>query len=120
MPLYTPRRVVLNWYQYDVNFSIGLIESFIGGIEVQAEESITRYERQKQTLIIEEVPEENYARVVETHQGLDDETWDLKGIFCEYFPSLQRRSALLTVCVAISNTNWINYAFSIDPKNHSN
>jgi len=43
------------------------------------------------------VPEEEYARVVEVHQGLDDETWDLEGIFGEYFPSLQRRSALLTI-----------------------
>jgi hypothetical protein len=29
---------------------------------------------------------------------LDDETWDLHGIFSEYFPSLQRRSALITLC----------------------
>jgi hypothetical protein len=31
------------------------------------------------------------------HQGLHNETWDLPKIFREYFPSLQRRSALLTV-----------------------
>ena len=97
MPLYTPRKVVLNWYQYDVSFSVELIESFIEGIEVQAEESIARYEQKKETLVLDEVPEENYARVVEVHQGLDDETWDLQSIFVEYFPSLQRRSALLVV-----------------------
>lgn len=98
MPLYTPKKVVLNWYQYDINFSIGLIESFIEGIEIQSEESITRYEQQKKTLVLEEIPDENYARVVEIHQGLDNETWDLEGIFGEHFPSLQRRSALLTIC----------------------
>lgn len=98
MPLFIPKKVVLNWYQYDVSFSVELIESFVEGIEVQAEESIARYDQKKETLVLDEVPEENYARMLEIHQGLDGETWDLKGIFCEYFPSLQRRSALLTVC----------------------
>jgi len=46
--------------------------------------------------VVENHPHENYARSV--HQGLDDETWDLPTIFREYFPSLQRWSALLTVC----------------------
>ena len=98
MGLYVPRKVVRNWYRYDVSFSIELIESFIDGIEIQADDSINRYKQQKETFVLEEVPEENYAHVVEVHQGLDDESWDLQGIFCEYFPSLQRRSALLTVC----------------------
>ncbi len=97
MPLYAPKKVVLNWYQYDISFSFQLIKSFIDGIENQASDSVTRYENEKETLVFEEVPEENYARVVEIHQGLDDETWDLDGIFKEYFPSLQRRSALLTL-----------------------
>lgn len=98
MALYTPRRVVLNWHKYDVSFSIELIESFIEGVEVQVDDSIKRYDQQKETLLVEQVSEENYARVVEIHQGLDDESWDLKSIFYEYFPTLQRRSALLTVC----------------------
>ncbi len=90
-------KVVLNWYQYDVSFSIELIESFIEGIEIQADESIIRYEKKKETLVFDEVPEENSARVVETYQGLNSETWKLKNIFCVHFPSMQRRSALLTI-----------------------
>jgi len=97
MPFFLPRRVVLNWYQYDMSLSVELIESFIEGIETQAEESIARYEQKKKTLIVNELPEENYASVMEVHQGLDDESWDLQGIFAEYFPSLERRSALITV-----------------------
>ena len=85
MALYVPRKVVRNWYRYDVSFSIELIESFIDGIEIQADDSINRYKQQKETFVLEEVPEENYAHVVEVHQGLDDESWDLQGIFCEYF-----------------------------------
>ncbi|MBC8456961.1 MAG: hypothetical protein H8D67_03065 [Deltaproteobacteria bacterium] len=96
MALYTPKAVVLNWFRYDVSFSIELIESFVHGIEHQAQESIDRYREQKETHFVEEVPEENHARIVKVHQELDDETWDLEGIFSDYFPSLQRRSALLT------------------------
>lgn len=98
MALYSPKKNVFNWYRYDFSFSIELIESFIEGVEKQAEESIERYEAQKETLIVEDVPEENFVRTIESHQGLDNETWDLQGIFREHFPSLQRRSALLTVC----------------------
>ena len=35
--------------------------------------------------------------MVEIHRGIDDETWDLKSIFEEHFPNLQRRSALITL-----------------------
>ncbi|MGO9368923.1 MAG: hypothetical protein ACLP0H_14945 [Terriglobales bacterium] len=96
MPIFAPKKVVLNWHQHDVSFSTVLMESFVDGIEKQAEESITNYEKRKQIEVVENHPEENYARVV--HQGLDDETYHLPTIFLEYFPSLQRRSALLTVC----------------------
>jgi len=97
MALYTPKKVVFNWFRYDVSFSIELIESFVLGVEKQALESVDRYRKQKETHVVEEIPEEDYARIVEIYQGLDDETWDLEGIFSEYFPSLQRRSALLSL-----------------------
>ena len=98
MSLILPKEIVRNWYQYDVVSSIELLESFVEGVEVQAEESISRFKDKKETHVLEEMPEEGYARIVDIHQGLDDESWDLNSIFCEYFPSLQRRSALLTVC----------------------
>jgi hypothetical protein len=83
MALYTPRKVVLNWYRYDVSFSIELISSFVQGVERQAAESILNYRKTK--------------RSEDAHRGLDKSSWDLEEIFEEYFPSLQRRSALLTV-----------------------
>jgi hypothetical protein len=82
MALYTPKKVVLNWYQYDASLSIDLIVSFVNGIEKQAVESIANYTN---------------ARSITGHEGLDNQTWDLDNIFGEYFPSLQRRSAFLTV-----------------------
>ncbi len=97
MALYAPKRVVLNWFKYDVSFSVELIESFVKSVEKQAIDSIESYKYQKETHVVEEFLEENYARIVETHQGLDNESWNLESIFIEYFPSLQRRSALLTI-----------------------
>jgi hypothetical protein len=93
-----PRKNTLNWYKYDISFSIELMESYTSLIESQAEELYKNFEKFKNCEILEEVPEENYARIVVTHQGLNDETWDLNGIFSDYFPSLQRRSALITLC----------------------
>jgi hypothetical protein len=83
MALYTPKKVVLNWYQYEASFSIELMISFVDGIEKQAAESVASYKAIQHT--------------AEGHQGLDRESWDLENIFGEYFPSLQRRSAFLTV-----------------------
>ncbi|MGB0012793.1 MAG: hypothetical protein WBQ03_14385, partial [Candidatus Sulfotelmatobacter sp.] len=79
MPSFAPKKVVLNWHQHDVSFSTVLMESFVDGIEKQAEESITNYEKRKQIEVVENNPEENYARVV--HQGLGDETYHLPTIF---------------------------------------
>lgn len=82
MAFYTPKKVVLNWYRYDASFSIELMISFVDGVEKQAAESIANFKNAKQS---------------DGHRGLDAESWDLDNIFGEYFPSLQRRSAFLTV-----------------------
>jgi hypothetical protein len=83
MAFYTPKKVVLNWYQYDASFSVDLMIGFVDGVEKQATESIANYKATQHT--------------ADGHQGLDRESWDLENIFEEYFPSLQRRSAFLTV-----------------------
>jgi hypothetical protein len=82
MAFYTPNRVVLNWYRYDVSFSVELITSFVQGVERQAAESVLNFRTK---------------RSGDGHQGLDESTFHLEDIFEAYFPSLQRRSALLTV-----------------------
>ncbi|MGC2698116.1 MAG: hypothetical protein WA738_20195 [Candidatus Angelobacter sp.] len=82
MSIYTPKKIVLNWYQYDVGFSIELIKSFVLGVERQAADSIVDYRNTKKR---------------GAHLGLDEDSWDLQEVFEEYFPTLQRRSALLTV-----------------------
>ncbi len=91
---------IATWYMNESTLSAELMDSFVKGVEKQAAESIVRYETDKETQVLEDAvtpSEEGYPRVVETHAGLDSETWDLEKIFKEYFPNLQRRSAFLTV-----------------------
>jgi hypothetical protein len=73
------------------------MRSYIEGVEAQAIESIKRYENGREELVISEHPEEGFANAIEHFQGLDDASWDLDGVFREYFPSLQRSSALVAL-----------------------
>jgi hypothetical protein len=89
---------VAGWYHNELRTSTELIDSFVKDVERQAAESVARYEREKQTHVLElsGEGEETYVKV-ETYRGLDNENWNLEKIAKEYFPSLQRRSAFLTV-----------------------
>jgi hypothetical protein len=82
---------VRNWYRQDVSISAELMDVFVEGVEKQAVESILNYEKTKESHV-------NEGQLVYVNQGLDSDSWDLAALFEEYFPSLQRRSALLTVC----------------------
>jgi hypothetical protein len=90
---------VRNWYRHDVSGSAELIDSFVNGVEKQVAESISRYEEGKKTELVEYDAGEDvkHSALIETHEGLESETWDLNAIFREYFPNLQRRSAFLTI-----------------------
>lgn len=94
---YIPREVPLNWYRFDLKFSIMLLELFVKNAEDQIEVSIQEYIKKKETLVLDEHQEIDSAEIVNVHQGLDSETWDLEGVFKEYFPTLQRRSAFLSL-----------------------
>lgn len=82
MPTFIPRKTVRNWNRHDISFSIELMTSFVQGVEKQAGESVANYRAKRPN---------------EVHLGLDGDTWDLDGIFEQYFPSLQRSSALLVL-----------------------
>ncbi len=90
MNLFYPKSVVLNWYRFDVVSSLELINAFVNAVEQQVLDSILRYQIGKETFIEADGP-------VEVHEGLDSESWDLEQLFTQHFPSLQRRSALITL-----------------------
>lgn len=88
------------WYETDVSVTLALMESFVQVVEQQAKESVPMYERYKQTYVQED---DEYSFEVEHYQGLDSLTVDLKNTFEVYFPSLQRRSAFLSVWAMFEN-----------------
>ena len=89
---------IATWHQKELALSTELIDSFVDGVEAQAVASIELYRNGKKSHILEyEIDGEPQEVDVEEYRGLTGETWPLDWLFEEYFPSLQRRSALLTV-----------------------
>ncbi len=95
--MFSMKPTLKSWYESYLSPTFELMGSYIDGIEEQAELSIQKFEEGKETHVLEEHPEDGYVRAVTVFQGLDDETWDIHGIFRDYFPNLQRKSALLTL-----------------------
>ncbi len=86
-----------NWYTYNLSLSIELLHKYIEGVELQASQSIKDFRDNKEEITTEHPPNEDYWEYIEIHRGLSDDTWDLHSIFEEYFPTLQRGSALITL-----------------------
>ena len=75
-----------------------MIDSFVDSVESQAEESIVQYRQGKQRRFVEyDLGDQIYGDTFEEYRGLSGDTWNLESLFEEHFPSLQRRSAFLTV-----------------------
>ncbi|WP_445945218.1 hypothetical protein [Shewanella sp.] len=83
-----------NWYEQSISPTFELIRSYIEGVEEQADLSVLHYKENKKMHVIEGYPD---TRVITEYKGLDDDSWNIHEIFCEYFPNLQRKSALLTL-----------------------
>lgn len=87
----------LNWYPLEVTGSVELLFVYVTDIEEQVRKGIADYRQRAETVIIESQSDGEPERVVTVHKALDNGTWDLTEIFENYFPSLQRRSALVTL-----------------------
>ncbi|MFL6214210.1 MAG: hypothetical protein ACJ74J_10015 [Blastocatellia bacterium] len=97
MPLYTPREIPLNWYQYDVRFSTELLREYIRGVEAQIATTIESFHREKEICVSDDILEEEGPSLTKIYRGLDSDAWNLNAIFEYLFPNLQRRSALITL-----------------------
>lgn len=87
----------LNWYRYDVSASIEMLDVYISDVEKQVDKSADNFKIDSEEIVIEAVREDEPPNFITVHKGLDDGTWDLSAIFLDYFPNLQRRSALITL-----------------------
>jgi hypothetical protein len=87
----------LNWCPHEVAGSVNLLSAYVQDIEAQVCKGIRDYQTNAETEVVEPEHPDDHGRIITHHRGLDDETWNLKSIFEEYFPNLQRRSALITL-----------------------
>jgi hypothetical protein len=95
--LFAPNAHPLNWYPSEVAGSVELLTAYVTDIEEQVCKGISGYQLRAEKVFVEPQFDGEPGRVVTVHKDLDDHTWDLRTIFEEYFPSLQRRSALVTL-----------------------
>lgn len=83
---------------FTFDFTYNLMRSFIEHTEDSINSSIAIYkEKGPEVEEIEICAEEGIYQSVEHYQGLDSQDVFLDEIFESYFPSVQRRSALLTL-----------------------
>ncbi|WP_350627680.1 hypothetical protein [Pseudoalteromonas sp. CAL260-MNA-CIBAN-0059] len=83
---------------FTFDFTYNLMNSFILHTEESIETSIAAYkENGPEVVEIEICADEGIYQYVEHYKGLDDQDVLLSYIFESYFPSIQRRSALLTL-----------------------
>jgi hypothetical protein len=85
-----------DWYEH-VTDELVVLHGYVKDVERLIAESIEIYRRDREEHVIEENPEEGWIHTIITHHGIDDSNYDLDSIFKEYFPNLQRRSALITL-----------------------
>lgn len=95
MPLYTPKKVPLNWYRFDVKLSIELLLAYADNVEALVKRSIKDFRQGQQPNVGRE--DEGFGVQDDQYRGLDSASWDLDTIFEAYFPNLQRQSALITL-----------------------
>lgn len=83
---------------FTFDFTYNLMRSFIRQTEESIHASIAAYlEKGPEVEEIEICAEDGIYQCIEHYQGLDSQDVFLDDIFTNYFPSVQRRSALLTL-----------------------
>lgn len=85
------------WYKNRANSELQFLTMFIDDIESQCKDGIQKYTIEQENVVVEEDEKRNIYDAYTIYRGLDSYAWDLDGIFKDYFPNLQRGSALITL-----------------------
>lgn len=86
-----------NWYLCYMAPTIELIYGFVDSTEEQVALQMNNFRENKKHVVIEDELSPEFDYLVTKFSGLASDSWDLESVFNEYFPNLQRRSALLTL-----------------------
>lgn len=85
------------WYKNRADSEIQFLLMFVDDIEAQCKDALKKYTDGLETVVLEEDEATNTYDAYSHYRGLDSQSWDLDGIFKDYFPNLQRGSALITL-----------------------
>lgn len=83
---------------FDFSLTFDIIETLIIQSESSIEKAITEYkEKGPEEYVIDISPEEGLYQSIDYYMGLDSSSVELDDMFLEYYPSVFRRSAFLTI-----------------------
>lgn len=86
--------IIVREFPFDYEFELNLLESYIQDVEKQISFSINNF---KEKEIIDEISEGNIVQSTEYIYNLSSGDYNLEYIGTEYFPTLQRKSAFITL-----------------------
>jgi hypothetical protein len=89
-----------NWHTTVFNPAVELIDHFVGQVEPQIVDAFEKYTTGKRAHFdVDDADEDGTqcGQERESFGNLDSTTWNMKVLFEEHFPNLQRRSAFITI-----------------------
>lgn len=99
--------MVRQWFPFEASHSMDILRSYAQGVEAQVRVSLAQYEERREAWI------NDYNDLLETdphpdepdfeHAGLSGHVKDLADVFEDFFPSLQRSSALASIYSVFEN-----------------
>jgi hypothetical protein len=94
------RNTALSRFNECITLDADVLESYVKRVENDVLLGIESYKEKINVIYEEEIEleHESYVRIIEECEGLDSETYSFKAVFEEYFPRLQRASALIALC----------------------
>ncbi len=86
------------WYKEHISvFEVPILESYIDSVEKQVQIGFDTWKDRLKSSGHFGDPDTEYYQEISAVDGLDDSTFHLPSIFDEYFPQLQRQSALIVL-----------------------
>lgn len=84
------------WYSDHLSLELPVLRAYVSSVEEQIADLANWREKCEIVEIIEDA-NEGYFQEIAVAVGLDDMTYNLEAVFDEYFPQLQRQSALIVL-----------------------
>lgn len=96
-PKIPPEIQALQWYPLGMADEIELLGRYVADLEAQVERGIADYRKGIEYHEYPDPLDPDGIERVQYYGDVDGNTWDLHSVFAEYFPNLQRGSAVISL-----------------------